>query len=87
MGFEPMTSAIPVQCSYLLSYHANWKLVTLLVRNRAFSYDVTAAILVFQNKETAAILVNQAIPGGINLFLMQKSSFILVNQNGRPSRE
>ena len=26
-----------------------------------FSYDVTAAILVFQNKETAAILVYQAI--------------------------
>ena len=27
--------------------------------NRAFSYDVTAAILVFQNNQTAAILVFQ----------------------------
>ena len=35
---------------------------------RAFSYDVTAAILVFQNKETAAILLYQAIPPGIILY-------------------
>ena len=34
----------------------------------AFSYDVTAAILVFQNKETAAILMYQAIPPGIKLY-------------------
>ena len=54
-----------------------------LFKNRAFSYDVTAAILVFQNKETAAILVYQAIPRGIKLYFMQKSSFVLVNQYGR----
>ena len=28
-----------------------------LLNNRVYSHDVTAAILVFQNKETAAILV------------------------------
>ena len=27
MGIEPMTSAIPVQCSNQLSYQANWELV------------------------------------------------------------
>ena len=31
MGFEPMVAAIPVQCSYELSYQANWDLVTLWV--------------------------------------------------------
>ena len=30
-GFEPMTSAIPVQRSHQLSYQANWELVTLWV--------------------------------------------------------
>ena len=28
LGFEPMTSAIPMQCSYQLSYQANRELVT-----------------------------------------------------------
>ena len=55
--------------------------------NRAFSCDVTAAILVVQNKETAAMLVQQAIPPGINSIFMQKSSFACVNQYGRRSRE
>ena len=27
MGIEPMTSVILVQCSYQLSYQANWELV------------------------------------------------------------
>ncbi len=40
---------------------------------RAFSYDVTAAILVFQNKGMAAILVNQAIPPGIKLYFYAKN--------------
>ena len=38
------------------------------IANRAFSYDVTAVILVFQNKEMAAILVYEATPPG-TLFL------------------
>ena len=35
---------------------------------RAFSRDVTTAILVFQNNETAAILVSQTGPVGVELF-------------------
>ena len=33
-------------------------------QNGALSYDVTAAILVFKNKESVVILVYQAIPWG-----------------------
>ena len=36
---------------------------------RAFSHDVTAAKLVFQNKETGAMLVYQDNPMGIELEL------------------
>ena len=36
--------------------------------NRVFSHDVTAAIFVFQNNETAAMLVSQTIPVGVELF-------------------
>ena len=35
---------------------------------RAFSHDVTVAILVFQNNETAAMLVYQENPLGVELF-------------------
>ena len=35
---------------------------------RAFSHDVTAAILVFQNNKTAAMLVYQTSPVRIELF-------------------
>ena len=35
---------------------------------RAFSHDVTAAILVFQKSETAAMLVYQTSPVGVELF-------------------
>ena len=31
-GIEPMTSAIPVQCSYQLNYQANWELVGLIAQ-------------------------------------------------------
>ena len=37
---------------------------------RVFSYDVTVAILVFLNKETAAILLYQAIPPGIKIYFL-----------------
>ena len=36
--------------------------------NRAFSHDVTVAILVFQNNKTAAMLVHQTSPMGVDLF-------------------
>ena len=36
--------------------------------HRAFSHDVTEAILAFQNNETAAMLVYQENPLGVELF-------------------
>ena len=45
--------------------------------NRIFSRDVTAAILVLQNKETAAILVYQTSPLGVDLFVYAKLFFCL----------
>ena len=36
--------------------------------NRVISHDVTAAILVYQNNETAAMLVSQTSPLGVELF-------------------
>ena len=42
---------------------------------RAFSHDVTAAILVFQSNETAAMLVYQDNPVGIELFSYVKTFF------------
>ena len=44
---------------------------------RAFSRDVTTAILVFQNKETAAILVSQTSPFGVELYFYAKIVFCL----------
>ena len=43
--------------------------------NRAFSHDVTSAILAFQNNKTAAMLVFQTNPVGVDLF----SQFSYVN--------
>ena len=43
----------------------------------AFSRDVTTAILVFQNKETAAILVSQTSPFGVELYFYAKIVFCL----------
>ena len=40
----------------------------VILCNRAFSHDVTAAILVFQNNKTAAMLVHQTSPVGVDLF-------------------
>ena len=36
--------------------------------HRVFSHDVTAAILMSQNNETAAMLVSQTSPVGVELF-------------------
>ena len=43
--------------------------------NRAFSHDVTAAILVFQNNEMAATLVYQTNPVRIELPFYAKDFF------------
>ena len=47
--------------------------------DRAFSYDVTAAILAFQNSETAAMLVYQENPVGVELFSYLNVSFVPKN--------
>ena len=43
--------------------------------NRVFSHDVTAAILVSQNNETAAMLVSQTGLVGIELFSYANAFF------------
>ena len=42
---------------------------------RVFSRDVTAAMLVSQNKEMAAMLVSQAKPLGIELYFYANTFF------------
>ena len=46
---------------------------------RVFSHDVTVAILVSQNNETAAMLVSKPILWELNSFLMQTLSFVPIN--------
>ena len=46
-----------------------------LHKYRVFSHDVMAAILVSQNNETAAILVSQTSPLGVELFSYANASF------------
>ena len=46
-----------------------------VVLYRALSHDVTAAILLSQNNETAAMLVSQTSPLGVELFSYAKSFF------------
>ena len=43
--------------------------------NRVFSHDVMAAILVSQNNETAAMLVSQTSPVGVELFSYANAFF------------
>ena len=47
--------------------------------NRVLSHDVTAAILVSQNYQTAAMLVSQPVLWELNSFLMQTLSFVPIN--------
>ena len=49
--------------------------VRVVIRDRLFSHDVTAAILVFQNNKRAAVLVVQTNPGGVELFSYVNASF------------
>ena len=43
--------------------------------NKVFSHDVKAAILVSQNNETAAMLVSQTSPVGVELFSYASAFF------------
>ena len=49
-----------------------------LCRDRAFSHDVTAAMLVYQNKETAATLAYQADPPRIDLCFYANTFFCFI---------
>ena len=51
--------------------------VTEAGSNRMFSRDVTAAMLVFLNKETATMLVSPTILRQLNSILMLTFSFVL----------
>ena len=51
---------------------------------RALSHDVTAAILVFQNSETAAMLMFQTNPVGVELKLFLCKCFLLFQQICQP---
>ena len=50
-------------------------LITIDIHNFTFSHDVTAAILVFQNNKTAAMLMSQTSPVGVELFSYVNASF------------
>ena len=47
------------------------------IQNKVFSHDVKAALLLFQNNETAAMLVYQDKLVGIELFSYVKTFFCL----------
>ena len=52
-------------------FHLNFEyfdVISMLDKYRVFSHDVTAAILVPQNNETAAMFMSQTSPLGVELF-------------------
>ena len=49
--------------------------MNLFLNNTAFSSDVTSAMLVSQNKETAAMLVSQTSPLGVETLSYVKAFF------------
>ena len=55
--------------------------VTEAGSNRMFSLDVTAAMFVSLNKETAGILVSPTNPPGIELCSYANVSFVLVEKH------
>ena len=75
-----ITSSLSI-CDHLRSAILNFlKLqesaeIELNVTNTVFSHDVTAAMLVSQNKEMAAMLVSQTKPLGIELYFCANTFF------------
>ena len=64
------------------------RLTIATIQYRAFAHDVTVAILVSRNNETAAMLVSQTSPVGVELsLLMQKISFVPINLHRSWPRE
>ena len=52
-----------------------------------FSHDVKVAIMVSQNNDTAAMLVSQTSPVGVELFSYANVSFVPINLYRRWPRE
>ena len=52
-----------------------------------FSHDVKVAIMVSQNNDTAAMLVSQTSPVGVELFSYANVSFFPINLHRRWPRE
>ena len=55
--------------------------------NIAFSHDVMSVILVFQKKGTAAMLVLQTNPVGVEFFLIKTLYFVATNWRRYSPRE
>ena len=55
--------------------HTMYNLYKEFLYYRVFSHDVTAAMLVSQNKEMAAMLVSQTKPLGIELYFYANTFF------------
>ena len=64
---------------FILAIHSNKRQETVsMPKCRVFSHDVTAAISVSQNNETAAMLVSQTSPLGVELF-SYANAFVPIN--------
>ena len=74
---ESVFKTLSKKCIWLESFYL--KEETEHKAYRAFSHDVTVAILVFQNNETAAMLVYQTSPMGVELFSYVNTFFCFSN--------
>ena len=70
--FQQKIAPIPLYFSHVIVEN---KSTTVFMVYRVFSHDVTAAILVSQNKEMAAMLVSQTKPLGIELYFCVNTFF------------
>ena len=65
-----------VNCySYCYEMIMRCKLIYMIQLHRAFPHDFTAAILVFQNKERAVMLMCRYNPVGVEFFSYAKAFF------------
>ena len=69
-----MILVLKVYC--VMKFFTKNREIVIHMINRVFSHDVTAAILISQNNETAAMLVFQTNPQGVELFNLCKRSLL-----------
>ena len=72
----PLQSGVTLYDRFMPHLHRNKRGT---VNNGAFSHDVMAAILVFQNKGMAAMMVYQTNPPGIDLYFYANTFFCFSN--------